>query len=225
MLLLTASLQSGGTITLNAPVKGDVIVAGGRVIANNNIGGKLVAAGGTVDVNGDVGTNALLTGGTVTLNPRSTIGRDAEISAGTVASSGHVAGNLSVRSQRFADTGSVGGSSTFVKTEHQNISKIFTILGILFSIGWLILGLVLLKIAPARYYVVADEIAKTPVVKLVVGFVGLIIACIVLVILSITIVGLPVALVIGLLIFIGIIFSGTIRFVGSGQLAPGRFKG
>ena len=151
--------------------------------------------------------------GTVTLNPRSTIGRDAEISAGTVASSGHVAGNLSVRSQHFADTGSVGGSSTFVKTEHQNISKIFTILGILFSIGWLILGLVLLKIAPARYHVVADEVAKTPVVKLVVGFVGLIIACIVLVILAITIVGLPVALVIGLLIFIGIIFS--VLFVSS----------
>ena len=206
-------IAAGGTITLNAPVKGDVIVAGGRVIANNNIGGKLVAVGGTVDVNGDVGTNALITGGTVTLNPRSTIGRDAAISAGTVTSSGHVTGNLSVRSRSFSDTGSVGGSSTFVKTEHQNISKIFTILGILFSIGWLILGLVLLNIAPARYRVVVDEVSKTPVVKMVVGFVGLIIACIVLVILAITIVGLPVALVSGLFISIGIIFSAL--FVSS----------
>jgi len=206
-------IAAGGTITLNAPVKGDVIVAGGRVIANNNIGGKLVTAGGTVDVNGDVGTNALLTGGKVTLNPRSTIGRDAEISAGTVASSGHVTGNLSVRSQNFDDTGSVGGTSTFVKTEQHNLSKIFTILGILFSIGWFILGLVLLKIAPARYRVVVDEVAKTPVVKLVVGFVGLIVAFIVLVILAITVIGLPVALVSGLLIFMGVIFS--VLFVSS----------
>ncbi|MEI6292556.1 MAG: hypothetical protein WCP36_02670, partial [Methanomicrobiales archaeon] len=206
-------IAAGGTITLNAPVKGDVIVAGGRVIANNNIGGKLVAAGGTVDVNGDVGTNALITGGKVTLNPRSTIGRDAEISAGTVASSGHVAGNLSVRSQNFADTGSVGGTSTFVKTEQHNLSKIFTILGILFSIGWFLLGLVLLKIAPARYRMVEDEVVKTPVVKLVVGFVGLIVACIVLVILAITVIGLPIALVSGLLILIGIIFS--VLFVSS----------
>ncbi len=206
-------IAAGGTVTLNAPVKGDVIVAGGRVIANNNIGGKLVAVGGTVDVNGDVGTNALITSGRVTLNPRSRIGRDAVISAGTVASSGHVTGNLSVRSQSFADTGSVGGTRTFVKTEQQSLAKIFTALGILFSIGWLILGLVLIKIAPARYHVVVDEVAKTPVVKLVVGFTGLIVACIVLVILAMTIVGLPVALVSGLLIFIGIIFS--VIFVSS----------
>ena len=169
-------IAAGGTITLNAPVKGDVIVAGGRVIANNNIGGKLVAAGGTVDVNGDVGTNALITGGTVTINPRATIGRDAAISGGTVTNSGHVTGNLSVRSQSFTDTGTVGGSSTYVHTDPVSFTKIFTVLGILFSIGWLILGLVLLKIAPARYRVVEDEVTKSPVVKLVVGFVGLIVA-------------------------------------------------
>ena len=206
-------VAAGGTITLNAPVKGDVIAAGGRVIANNNIGGKLVAAGGTVDVNGDIGTNAVITGGTVTINPRSTIGRDAEISAGTVTNSGHVMGNLSVRSKSFSDTGFVGGKSTYVQTESHSFSKIFTALGILFSIGWLILGLVLLKVAPARYRVVEDEITKSPVVKLVVGFVGLIIAGIVLVILAITIVGLPIALVSGLLVFTGVIFS--VLFVSS----------
>jgi hypothetical protein len=206
-------IAAGGTITLNAPVKGDVIVAGGRIIANNNIGGKLVAAGGSVDVNGDVGTNALLAGGKVTLDPRSTVGRDAGISAGTVTSSGHVAGNLSIRSQNFVNTGSVSGTSTYVKTEHESLSKIFTIIGILFSIGWLILGLVVLKIAPSRFRVVEDEVTKTPVVKLVVGFVGLIAACIVLLFLAITIVGLPIALVVGLLVFIGIIFS--VLFVSS----------
>jgi hypothetical protein len=206
-------IAAGGTITLNAPVKGDVIVAGGRVLANNNIGGKLVAAGGSVDVNGDVGTNALLAGGTVTLNPRSTIGRDAEISAGNVASSGNVMGNLSVRSQNFADTGNVGGKSTYVRTGHPSFSTIFTILGFLVSLGMLVLGLVLLKIAPVRYRAVEVEVTKSPVVKLVVGFVGLIVAFIVLVILAISIVGLPVAVVSGLLILIGIIVS--VLFVSS----------
>jgi hypothetical protein len=206
-------IAAGGTITLNAPVKGDVIVAGGRVTANNNIGGKLVAAGGTVEVNGDVGTNALITGGTVTVNPRATIGKDAAISGGAVTSSGHVMGNLSVQSQSFSDTGTVGGKSTYVKTEPHSFSTIFTVLGILFSIGWLILGLVLLKIAPARYRVVEDEVTKSPVVKLVVGFVGLVVACIALIILTITIVGLPIALVCGLLVAIGVIFS--VFFVSS----------
>jgi hypothetical protein len=193
-------VAAGGTITLNAPVKGDVIVAGGRIIANNNIGGKLVAAGGTVDVNGDVGTNAVITGGKVTINPRSTIGRDAEISGGTVTSSGHIMGNLSVQSQNFYDSGTVGEKSSYVQTREPSLSKIFTILGILFSIGWLILGLLLLKIAPLRY-------------RIVVGFVGLVVAGIALVILAITIIGLPVALVSGLFIVIGVIFS--VLFVSS----------
>jgi hypothetical protein len=206
-------VAAGGTITLNAPVKGDVIAAGGRIIANNNIGGKLVAAGGTVDVNGDVGTNAVLTGGKVTINPRSTIGRDAEISGGTVTSSGHIMGNLSVQSQNFYDSGTVGGKTSYVQTRQPSLSKIFTILGILFSIGWLILGLLLLKIAPLRYRIVEDEVTKSPVIKLVVGFVGLVVAGIALIILAITIIGLPIALVSGLFVIIGIIFS--VLFVSS----------
>jgi hypothetical protein len=217
-------IAAGGTITLNAPVKGDVIVAGGRVVANNNIGGKLVAAGGTVEVNGDVGTNALITGGTVTVNPRATIGRDATISGGTITNSGHVVGNLSVHSQNFADTGTVGGTSTIVHTDPGIFSGILTVLGILFSIGLLILGLLLLKIAPARYRVVEDEVTKSPVVKLVVGFVGLIVAGILLVLLAITIIGLPVAIVTGLLIIIGIVCS--VFFVSSaiGRLLFGWLK-
>ena len=206
-------VAAGGTITLNAPVKGDVIVAGGRVISNNNIGGKLVAAGGTVEVNGDVGTNALITGGTVTIHPRSTIGRDAKISAGKVDNSGHVLGNLSVQSQSFTGTGTVGGKSTYVQTEPNGFSRIFTVLGILFSVGWLILGLILQKIAPVRYRVVENEVQKSPVVKLVVGFVGLVVVCIALIILAITVVGLPIALVIGSLVFIGVILS--VIFVSS----------
>ena len=206
-------IAAGGTVTLNAPVKGDVIVAGGRVITNNAIGGKLVAVGGTVDVNGDVGTNALITGGTVKINPGSTIGRDAMISAGTVTSAGHVMGNLSVHSRSFANTGTIEGKNTYIQTESHSLFKIFTVLGLLFSVGWLILGLILLKIAPLRYRVVEDEVRKSPVVKLVVGFVGLVGACIGLFILAITIVGLPVALIGGLLVGIGVIIS--VFFVSS----------
>jgi hypothetical protein len=217
-------IAAGGSITLNAPVKGDVIVAGGRVTANNNIGGKLVAAGGTVEVNGDVGTNALITGGTVTVNPRATIGRDATISGGIVTNSGHVIGNLSVHSKSFRDTGTVGGTSTIVHTDPNSLSGLFTVLGILFSIGLLILGLILLKIAPARYRMVEDEVTKSPVVKLVVGFVCLIVTGIVLVLLAITIIGLPVALVTGLLVIIGIVCS--VFFVSSaiGRLLFGWLK-
>jgi len=204
---------AGGTITINAPVKGDVIAAGGRVIVNNNVGGKIIAAGGNVDVNGDIGTNAVIYGGKVIVNPRVTIGRDAAITGGEVITGGKVLGNLSVKSDTLEDTGTVGGFSTYVKPDHRGFKTLLTILGILFTIGWFILGLILLKVAPARYQVVENEVRTATVVKLVVGFVGLIVACIGVFILCLTIIGLPLALVIGLLCIMAVLLS--VFFVSS----------
>ena len=126
---------------------------------------------------------------------------------------GKVLGNLSVKSDTFVDTGTVGGFSTYVKPDHKGLKNLLTILGILFTIGWFILGLIILKVAPARYRVVENEVRKATVVKLVVGFVGLIVACIGILVLCLTIIGLPLALVLGLLCIIAVIFS--VFFVSS----------
>ena len=52
MIEVNAPVQSivaaGGTITINAPVKGDVVAAGGTVTINDDVGGKVVAVGGTI---------------------------------------------------------------------------------------------------------------------------------------------------------------------------------
>jgi len=80
---------AGGSILVNAPVKGDLIAAGGRVSVNNNIGGKVIAAGGVVEMNGSVGTNLVLAGGEVNVRNGTTVGRDALLSgpwAGTPCS-------------------------------------------------------------------------------------------------------------------------------------------
>ncbi len=77
-------VAAGGTITINAPVKGDVIAAGGTVTINDDVGGKVVAVGGSIDLAGNVSTNAVLQGGTVNIRKSVTIGKDAAISAGSV---------------------------------------------------------------------------------------------------------------------------------------------
>jgi hypothetical protein len=201
-------IAAGGQVTVNAPVKGDVIAAGGQVTINSDVGGKVVAAGGSVTLNGKVGTNAVLAGGNVALGPSSSVARDAMVSGGSVTNAGKVAGKLSVRSNSFDNRGTAGS----LEVELQNrgpISAIVSVFGILFTIGLFILGLLLIRFAPARYHAVEAELISGWIVKLVAGFVGLIAGFIVIILLAITLVGLPIAIGIGLM-YLGALLVSTL---------------
>jgi hypothetical protein len=206
-------MAAGGTVNVNAPVKGDVIVAGGHVVVHSTIGGKLVAAGGTVDIDSDVGTNAVIAGGTVTVHQNTVVGKDAAISAGTVTNAGHINGKLMVRAQNFDNTGYAGSVDYQPPKQHYALSQVLAIFSILFSIGWLILGLIIIRCAPARYTAVLAEVRKSPVIKTVVGFVGIIVAIIACVILAVTIIGIPIAATGFILVVLGLVLS--VLFVSS----------
>jgi hypothetical protein len=206
-------MGAGGTVTVNAPVKGDVVVAGGHVVIHSTIGGKLVAAGGHVDIDSDIGTNAVIAGGTVTVHQNTVVGKDAAIWAGTVTNAGHVNGKMTVRARNFDNTGYAGSVDFQPPKQHYDISQVLEIFGILFSIGWLILGLIIIRCAPARYAAVLAEVRKSPVVKTVVGFVGLIVAIVACVILAVTIIGIPIAATGFILVVLGLILS--VLFVSS----------
>jgi hypothetical protein len=212
-------IAAGGTININAPVKGDVIAAGGTINVNGDIGGKLVAAGGTINVNSNVGTNAILAGGSVNLGEGTTIGRDAMISGGQVSNAGSIAGNLSVRARTFENTGNAGQLNVDLSEPRDELfSRIFSIFGIIFTIGMLILGLLLLHFAPGHFNAVEEEVRKSALVKTIAGFFAIIVALVVLVLISITIVLLPVALLLWMAFFAGLLLSTL--FV---SLALGRF--
>ena len=211
-------IAAGGTININAPVKGDVIAAGGTINVNGDIGGKLVAAGGTINVNSNVGTNAVLAGGSVNIGEGTTIGRDAMISGGQVSNAGNIAGNLSVRARTFENTGKAGQLNVDLSEPRDEFSRIFSIFGIIFTIGMFILGLLLLHFAPGHFMAVGEEVRKSAIVKTIAGFFAIIIALVVLVLISITIVLLPVALLLWMAFFAGLLLSTL--FV---SLALGRF--
>ena len=214
----------GGTVNVNAPVKGDVIAAGGTVNVNADIGGKLVAAGGTIDVKGNIGTNAVLAGGTVKILPSSTIARDAMISGGDVSNAGHVVGNLSVNARTFENTGSAGHLDVKLNEGNRGFSVLFGILGLLFTIGMFILGIVLLKVAPDKFLTVEREVRKSPVIRTIVGFVGLIVTVIALVILAITVILLPIALFAGFIFLIALLLSTLFVALSLGRLIVGYLK-
>jgi hypothetical protein len=201
-------VAAGGQITVNAPVKGDVIAAGGQVTINSDVGGKVVAAGGSVILNGKVGTNAVLAGGNVELGSSSSVARDAMVSGGSVTNAGKVGGKLSVRSNSFDNRGTAGS----LEVELQNrgsMAAIISVFGILFTIGLFILGLILIRVAPGRYHAVEAELISGWIVKLVAGFVGLIVGFILILLLAITLVGLPIAIGIGLL-YLGALLVSTL---------------
>jgi hypothetical protein len=217
-------IAAGGTINVNAPVKGDVIAAGGTINVNSDIGGKLVAAGGTINVNNGIGTNAVLAGGSVNIGQGATIGRDALISGGRVSSAGTIAGNLTVRARTFENTGTAGQLNVELSKPREEFSRIFSIFGIIFTIGMFILGLVLLHFAPGHFMAVEEEVRKSAIVKTVGGFFAIIISLVVLILISVTIVLLPIALLLWMAFFAGLLLSTLFVSLALGRILALKVK-
>jgi hypothetical protein len=211
-------IAAGGTININAPVQGDVIVAGGTVNANNDIGGKLVAAGGTVVVRGNIGTNIVITGGTVAIQQGVIIGHDALLSGGMVTNAGTVHGNLTIRARTFTNTGTADHLDVQLSEPRGEFSRIFSVFGVLFVIGLFILGLILLSLLPHGFLGVEEEVRKSAILKTIAGFFAIIISFILLVLISITVVLLPIALVFWMIYFIALILSTLFVALALGRL-------
>ncbi len=207
-------IVAGGTVTINAPVAGDVIAAGGTITSNAEIGGKLVAAGGTVDVRENIGTNLVATGGTVLIEPTATIGRDALLSGNTVDNAGTINGKLTVQAQTFSNTGSAREVTVEQRNVEAALAGFFAVFSILFTIGLFILGILLLHFLPRRFLAVELQVRTQPVIRFVVGIVGIFLFLLVSFLLIITIVLMPLGILGLLLAGIGLLTSTL--FVSSG---------
>ena len=206
-------MVAGGTVNVNAPVKGDVIAAGGQVYVNSDVGGKVVAAGGNVNLGGNIGTNLVAAGGRVSIRPGETIAMDALIGGGNVVNSGRVNGTLTVYANNFTNSGSAGRVD-FYKTENRAAQRDenrgqFNVFALLSIIGYFILGLILVKFLPGIFVAVDSEIRSSTLLKTVIGFVLIIASFIAVLIIAVTMVGLPVALISSLLILAALMLSGT----------------
>jgi hypothetical protein len=215
----------GGSITINAPVSGDVIAAGGTISIHGDVGGKVVAVGGTINLAGNVTTNVMLQGGTVTIQESATIGKDAIISAGSVRNAGTVLGKLTVESQSVENTGHAGAYE--VKPERgigATVIWFFFILAVLLFIGWFIIGLILIRVMPARFAQVELEVRTNTLLKFGVGFASIIIAGVSFILLAITILLLPLALILGALALIALLLANLFVASGLGRVISGYLK-
>ncbi len=214
---------AGGSVVVNAPIAGDLIVTGGAINVNADVDGKVLAAGGSIGVNGTV-ENLLATGGTVTLGPSARVLRDAVISAGTVINAGTVVRNLTVSADTFENPGSAG---SIRYQEQQPVTDAFSGLGIislLIAVGFLFLGIILIQIFPEEFADVVREIVTGPIVKTIVGFFGIIVSAIVVLVIAITVIGLPTAAVLGMFVVVGLLISGLFVAYALGDTVVSRLR-
>ncbi len=230
-LTFDASIESlvaaGGEINVNGPVVGDVIVAGGRVRINGPVGGKVLLAGGAVDLNSRVERNAVVTGGDVVFGPNASVGRDAEVSGGTFTHQGTVNGTLGVSSGTFVNNGTAGSvrydGGIRNRPDRSDVpgallSGLAAVLSFLVTLGYLILGLLLLLVAPGTARVLEARVRDQPLPAFVIGLVSLIAAVILGIILLVTVVGAPIAILLWLAVIAGVMLAGLVVSLAVGRL-------
>jgi hypothetical protein len=214
---------AGGDVTINAPVGGDVIAAGGSVRISADVDGKVIAAGGSVAVEANITTNALLSGGTILIGRNAAIGRDAYISGQTVRNEGTVGGVLNVDAVIFDNTGTAG-EVIYVPQETDRIPTGLSAFGLLITLGYLIAGLLLLRLFPEPMSAIGEAILRSPGRAALFGLAVLVVTPLLILLLLVTVVGAPLAALLGILFVTALLLASIFVALPLGLLFTERFE-
>lgn len=225
---------AGGTVIIDGTVDGDLTAFAGNVYVNGEVTGDIDAFAGNVHVRGAVGGDLSAVSGNVVVEPdgavegslsaaagnvaiHGTIGEDAEIGAGsiTLGPTADIGGDLTYGGElnRHEDA-QVGGTVTREGTGPVGPVEVAP------TIPWwigtayaffmhLLLGAVLLLVAPSFSEDVADRVITDPLRSGVVGILVTFAVPIALVLLAITVVGIPLS-IIGVLLFVALAWVATV---------------
>jgi len=221
-----SAIVVGGNVNVNAPVRGDLIVSGGQVLLSSNVGGKVIALGGNLNMLGNVTRNLVAAGGQVDLHRNMTVGKDAFIGGGDIYSSATINGTLTVNAESFEDKGHAG-LVRFHQTERRDEGPAehgISIFGLIMSLGYLIAGLILLRLFPNVFMTLDEEIRSSLGMSTMVGFLGLIVSFVLAIIFMMTVVGAPLSLLTLLFLIIGVMLSGLFVSFGLGRAITMRLK-
>lgn len=207
----------GDDIWIKSPIYGDVIAVGSNIYVDADVSGKVLLTASNVDMKGDV-LKAIIFASDVEVRKQCNISAYAVILAGKVNFYGDVKGELRIISSDFEDNGTYG---KLVHNENpfdgdfreamfrglEVLSFIFFILEILFAIGYLLLGLFILKYFRNLFYDVEKELVKSPVITTILGFILIISSIFATVLMMVTLVGIPFAVTFSLLSLLALMLS------------------
>lgn len=186
---------AGGTVNILGAVSKDAAVAGGTIVINGNIGEDARVAGGTVTINGNVGGDLLVVGGNVVISAGSVIGGDLVVRGGTVTNQAQVMGKTDVVT---------GPEAKDWKKDEKRAGAVFAGMGIAWwfikTLSMLLAGLVIYVLLKPGAQEVLNMALANFTKEIGRGFLVLVAAPVALVLLMVTVVGIPFS-VFGFLIY------------------------
>lgn len=226
---------AGGNINISGIVNRHVTAAGGSInlTSSADIKGSLASAGGNLAIFSPIGKEANLAGGQATLGNK--IGGDVNAFVGQLSllSSASVNGNLTYQSQNTASISpeaTVSGKVTQTlppkkqEKEKQTAIALFSFISIIDLLLSFIIGIALIKFFSAYFDNTTSVVAQKPWLSLGIGFLTAIVFPFALLLLLVTIIGIPIAV---FLIFILAVFFYTAKIFVSfviGQLILKQFN-
>ena len=222
---------AGGQVTIGSEIiLGDLVVAGGNVhiLSSTNVRSDLVVAGGNVVLDGKIDGNVRVYGGMLTLNGAfegtvETYSTDAIVLGPKAVIKGDLV--YSAPAPIATSTAQVLGKTTFTQSEGKGSAEVATIgaaiLGTFFVVKLLItLVTILILLFVFRRFIEAtsDEVTTHFSRNAVIGFAGFVAIPIALFILLITLLGMPIAFLGGLVYVFSIMLSYFVTPVIAGAL-------
>ncbi len=206
-----------GTTVISGQVTDDVVVVGGNTTITGNVAGDVRVLGGQVTITGQVAGDVFVAGGALNLGGE--VAGDLDFIGGMlkIADNAKVGGNVTYRSDRKADISSkayIGGTVTYDKSLAEKLGVLRQSAGhgsfktgffALFG-AWLFLKFLMLMFAAlVVYWLLSEPMEKVlkisfshPWRSLITGFATLAAVPVLAVILLVTVIGLPLAILIGL---------------------------
>lgn len=206
-------LVAGGTVTVTGSINGNLRVMAGQVLITGKIKGNTTVLGGSVEAteNAVFEGNLVLGSGSVVIN--APVSGDINVAAGSIrlGSKADIKGNINYVSEddlTLSDTATVSGM--IKKTEAPNynppskkdVDNLFSGIGTFFSltsiVTTLIIGLFMIRFLPNYTKKAADTINQKFLSSFALGILALLIIPVVIIILMVTLIGFPLALLLGM---------------------------
>ena len=237
---------AGQTINITAAVDGDVRLAGQSITLSSTVGGNasIVGQSFTLGSNAKVTGDVSIAG--ADSNIVGTVGRDLAASGQTVTVAGAVSRNVigTIATLKLTGDAKVGGNIDFTSNNDISKSASATVGGTTkrtdapkehnsdqsswaaFSFGWFVysllaglaIALALVLLLPRALHNITNKALPTPWKALLTGFIASLAMPAIIVILAITVIGIPLGFIIGLIWLVVILLSGPVLAYYIGRL-------
>jgi cytoskeletal protein CcmA (bactofilin family) len=191
------SLAQQVNISSGGRVGGSLVAAGETISAFGPVGRGITAGGGTLQLGGPVGGKVLAWAETLSLGPNT-----------------RIAGDLEYRSERQADipSGTVGGRVQYAPIEREArrepvLNGLFDFGGLVWLVGSAILGALAVTLAPRASARAVELGRQQPLPTFGLGLLALFAVPVAALLIGVTLVGLPLALAVAALYWLGLMLA------------------